>query len=241
MGPRNITCYAIKNFMTPLPSRHNKSTGIRILNTPYNSTYMYEQFGKKTPLLFVDFEGNFAPKNEFTEMALIFKYGDFIDTFQSFVRPSVPPNRLAFIKTGIGRETTDNAPNFETVYENIIDWLSRLQQIQNFDWKTLLPISFDTWDFKEWISHLVERDMPLPIWMLHWCDIRKLIAKKFTNNDFYKLSLLRAAEICNIQFDASLHHTAMNDALVCLQLGKHVYIKPTDMYHIARPYGIRCF
>lgn len=239
MIPHKI--YAFNTYVGPRnahPARHNKSTGIRILQTPYNSSYDFENFGKKVPFLFVAFNGNLK---EFIEMALIFKFGNFCDTFHQLVRPPTPPDRNAFLETGITRDMTDEAPVFETVHDNIIEWLTRLQQLQEFDWKTILPICFDSRDCKKWVMHLHARDMPLPVWILHWCNIQKLISKKLTQNPLARVSLECAARALDISLDATLHHSAMNEAIICTYMAKHIRITANDFHPIHATYGVRCF
>lgn len=232
IGPRESTNYALRNFIFPKPSRLGKTTGIRILKTPYTKSYHFQHFDKKIPLLFVSFEA--------TQMAFILKYGEFCDTFHSFMQTTSSSSLSSFIQTG--QEYIEGAPNFEIAHDNFIDWLTHLQQILNFDWKTILPISYDIRHSKRWIAQLKQRDMALPVWMLHWCELGKVFSKKYTTTT--KISLPRAGELCNVSINnyySMEHPSSMSDALICLELAKHVRIIATDLYKISTEYGVRCF
>lgn len=233
--PHTITKFARENFRHPMPGRHNnKACGFRILRPPYKPE---ETTTIAPPLLFVLFNGNLAIKNEFIEVVMLFKYDDYYDTFNGIIRPNVPPTRTSFIRTGIFRDEIDNSPIFETVHDNIIEWLTRLQQLYNFDWKTILPITYSNSNFKQWLTQLRERDMPLPIWMLRWCDLRKSLAIKFTDGKMHGLTPGRAAQLCEIpQFMRNISET-----LLLTYLADHVHVTANEFFRIQQPYGVRCF
>lgn len=191
-------------------------------------------------MLFVDFEGNFATVNEFTEVGCVFQYHNTVNYFHSYIWSSVPPNKLALIKTGITPQLTENAPSFQIVHDSLMNWLSSLQQLYNFDWKTILPVSFDVWDREQWMLHLLNRNMSIPVWMLHWCDIRILVANKYNHNDLHCLSLQRAARLVDVPFDMKRQHSAIHDAEVCMFLSDKVRVYETHKFSVP-PDGIRCF
>lgn len=236
----SVVCeFAAENSIFLKPGRLSKP--VRRQQSPYSVGYAKRIIHEDKPMLFIDFEGNFSKVNEFIEIGCFLTYQDHVHQFHSYIRPNInPPNRRAIKHTGITSKLTNCAPPFEDVHANLMEWLSALQKAYNFDWKLILPVSFDTWDRDQYMLHLTSRKMAIPVWLLHWCDIRKLIARKYTNGDLYQLSLKNAAQLLNMPFDHNRQHSALYDAEVCMNLGKLVYITATHFYQIPEG-GINCF
>lgn len=126
---------------------------------------------------------------------------EIIDTYQSFVKPTLAPTLNGFIKrlTGITQEDVDSARDFVEVFAEFSKWVEEDSSIViwgNMDRRFLN---------KDLSLHNISSDMPE-----RFVNIQTDVSKLLLHND--DISLKKAIQLLGIKHDGN-NHRALNDAI----------------------------
>ncbi|MBL0262132.1 MAG: exonuclease domain-containing protein [Saprospiraceae bacterium] len=130
-------------------------------------------------------------------------FGDFLDTFQKFVKPVKSPVLSSYCRslTGIDQRDIDKSARFDVVMDQMQDWVFHFESEFVFcSWgkKDMSLLSADANDLKLDLS-----------WITHYIDLKEQYNEMKGNNK--PLGLARSLEMEKIDFEGNAHR-ALPDA-----------------------------
>jgi inhibitor of KinA sporulation pathway (predicted exonuclease) len=153
-------------------------------------------------------------KQEIIELAAcrVNGYGEWIDQFQSFIKPVLHPRLSSYCTdlTGITQEQVDKAKSFETVFPQFEDWFFDVDG----------PQLICTWGEKDvdMIRSECQRHDVDGSFLPAWIDLKSQYANLHQLSK--KVGLRKALEFLEIEFEGSPHR-AIDDAFNTTKLFVH--------------------
>ncbi|PHS63818.1 MAG: 3'-5' exonuclease [Thalassobium sp.] len=124
-----------------------------------------------------------------------------IDELQLYVRPTIHPTLTPFCTTltGIEQQTVNCAPELETSFRLLTDFLREYS-----------PTAWGSWgkfDARQFETEAVSKSIPNPIALLPHHNIKQLFARKRG----HRVGLARAVQLSGLHFQGQ-HHSGLDDA-----------------------------